>query len=122
MPHITLRLDAELALVELFRYANLEFEDELTEIIQGWKEENELQQIEHCSLHCLDDELQVNAQRVTFIICLKVHLQNLLDAVVNGLENRILFDLAVRYHRASGGRRCYIRELRLQVLDNLLDQ
>ncbi|AEK98473.1 E4 ORF3 [Titi monkey adenovirus ECC-2011] len=99
----------------------LVFDDVLTGIVNGWKQENELQQIDECSMYCFEDN-DLNPQKVTFLIYLKLHLPALVDAVVSGLENRVHFDLAVTYHQHSGGRRCYLRDLQFEILDDLLQQ
>lgn len=120
MVRVLLRMRAETALKELFDLAHLDFIDTVKDIIRAFLDENDLNQVERSSLFVvpgpgeqpLYDEI---------LLHLEVRHPGLLEAVVASLENRLLFDLAVKFHEHSGGRRCYLRDLAFEVLEDQLE-
>lgn len=119
MAEVCLKMLVEKALEELFHLAGLDFLDEFKTIVEAWKTENELQQLDALSLYVYEDHAQ-HPHHTVVLLYVKVHLPHMLETLAAGLENRLLFDLVVRYHQASRGRRCYVRDLAFEILRNQL--
>ncbi|APG53821.1 E4 ORF3 [simian adenovirus 55] len=111
-----LRLAVEGALVELFAMAGLNFREMLINIIREWKRDNYLGVITECSMMIHEEQNHV----MTAMVFVDVRVDDLLQAVVNHLENRIMFDLAVSFHQETGDR-CHLRDLVFEVLHDQLE-
>lgn len=113
---VCLRLPVEGALVDIFSMAGLNLRQIIIQIIGDWKRDNYLGVVQECSL--MIHELDHNALCVMVFVDCRVN--DLLQAVVNHLENRLIFDLAVLYHQETG-ERCHLRDLLFEVLNDQLE-
>ena len=112
-----LRMAVEGALTELFNIHGLNLQNQCVQLIQQWKNENYLGMVQSGSL--MIEEFHDNA--FALLLFVEIRAVALLDAVVEHLENRLQFDLAVIFHQHSGGDRCHLRDLRIQILADRLD-
>ncbi|AGV32788.1 E4 control protein orf3 [Human mastadenovirus B] len=114
---VCLRMVVEGALRELFLMCGLDLQEEMTRLIQGWKDENYLGMVQECNM--MIEELE-HAPSFAVLLFLDVRVEALLEATIEHLENRIVFDLAVIFHQHSGGERCHLRDLHLEILRDRL--
>lgn len=113
---VCLRLAVEGALVDLFNMAGVNLRRVLIQIISEWKRDNYLGVITECSMMIHEAEHHA----LCVLVFVDVRVDDLLQAVVNHLENRLLFDLAVLYHQETG-ERCHLRDLVFEVLNDQLE-
>ncbi|ALE30311.1 ORF3 [Simian adenovirus 8] len=114
---LCLRLQVEAALRELFNMRGLNLITCCNDIIREWKNENYLGMVQSCSL--MVEEFEDGSFAVLLFV--EVRVEALVEAVVDHLDNRLTFDLAVIYHQNSGGDRCHLRDLHFEVLRDRLE-
>ncbi|AUG71876.1 E4orf3 [Rhesus adenovirus 66] len=114
---VCLRMAIEGALSELFNMHGMNLQTICRDIIREWRNENYLGIVQSCSL--MIEEFDNNA--FALLVFVEVRVQALLEAAIDSLENRIMFDLAVKFHQGSGGDRCHLRDLHFDPLLNRLE-
>lgn len=114
---VCLRMAIEGALYQLFQMRGVNLQDLCCNIVREWRAENYLGMVQNC--HVIVEEFEQDA--FALLVFLDVRVQALLEAVVDHLENRIQFDLAVIFHQRTGGDRCHLRDLRFAVLHDRLE-
>ncbi|AGK27157.1 E4 ORF3 [Baboon adenovirus 3] len=114
---VCLRMSIEGALVQLFQMRGVNLQELCCDIVREWRAENYLGMVQNCSVIIEDFEHDAFA----LLVFLDVRVQALLEAVVDHLENRIHFDLAVLYHQRTGGDRCHLRDLHFVTLRDRLE-
>ncbi|AFG19611.1 E4-3 [Simian adenovirus 6] len=113
---VCLRMHVESALSELFAMAGLDLQGIILQIITDWKRENYLGLIDDCAAMIDPGENRA----FVLLVFLNVRVEDLIPAVVNHLENRLMFDLAVMFHQETQDR-CHLRDLVFEVLRDQLE-
>lgn len=114
---VCLRMSIEGALSELFQMHGMDLQNICRDIIREWRNENYLGIIQSCNL--MIEEFENHA--FALLVVVQVRVQALLEAAIDSLENRIVFDLAVKFHQGSGGDRCHLRDLHFDPLADRLE-
>lgn len=105
------------ALNQLFEMHGAHLQEILTNVLREWQAENYLGVIQECSV--MFEEFENHA--FAMLVFVQVRVPALLEAVIENLENRLFFDLAVIFHQRSGGDRCYLRDLHFDPLFDRLE-
>ncbi|ALE30416.1 ORF3 [Simian adenovirus 16] len=114
---VCLRMQVEGALTDLFQMHGLDLQTCCVNILREWKNENYMGMVQSCSLMIDENE----DHGFALLLFTELRVEALLEAIVDHLDNRMCFDLAVMYHQHSGGDRCHLRDLHFEVLQDRLE-